>query len=383
MRGFFHHPGRVIFCLLWFFILAGNFLAVCSRPFADLWRDTGFFPVSFLMGSVTTLLPFSLGEWALLAGVLITVLLPFAALFRFRKYLIFYGFVFTIVCALLTSNCFILYHCSPFGPAAERRFSIAELQELRDHLVLKANELALQLPRNEEGDILLPVNGPTYEDTGILTGEALAYLGSRAKEAMTDFGSRAEEGYDRTRYGGAQVNPKPIFFSFFLCQQNMAGYYFPFTMEANVNRYMYTAHVPFTLCHELSHIRGNLYEDDANFIAYLACVESGDPLTEYSGIMSVVNYLERDWRDSIGSDPELLNAHPTLCPEAMHDNIFLKEEVREMAERESPFSSREVRRVSDSFTEGVLKLNGVESGMASYGEVVERLLVYYAEHEFP
>lgn len=47
-------------------------------------------------------------------------------------------------------------------------------------------------------------------------------------------------------------------------------------MEANYNRQMYVANVPATLCHELSHLKGVILEDEANFLGYLACVSSED-----------------------------------------------------------------------------------------------------------
>ncbi|MFQ8979614.1 MAG: DUF3810 family protein [Waltera sp.] len=40
---------------------------------------------------------------------------------------------------------------------------------------------------------------------------------------------------------------------------------------------------PATMCHELAHIRGYIYEDEANFIAFLACVESDDSTFQYAG----------------------------------------------------------------------------------------------------
>ena len=42
-----------------------------------------------------------------------------------------------------------------------------------------------------------------------------------------------------------------MFFSDFMCQMYMCGYYFPFSMEANYNDVMSIMKKPATMCHEL------------------------------------------------------------------------------------------------------------------------------------
>lgn len=42
--------------------------------------------------------------------------------------------------------------------------------------------------------------------------------------------------------------------------------------------------IPVTMCHELSHLSGYMREDEANFIAFLACLQSDDPEFRYSGV---------------------------------------------------------------------------------------------------
>ena len=58
------------------------------------------------------------------------------------------------------------------------------------------------------------------------------------------------------------------------------------------------------MCHELAHIRGYIYEDEANFIAFLACVESDDVAFQYSGYLSVLNYVANDLYKTRLADPE-------------------------------------------------------------------------------
>ena len=62
----------------------------------------------------------------------------------------------------------------------------------------------------------------------------------------------------------------------------LTGVYSPFTLEANYNSDMPDYNIPFTACHELSHLRGFMQEDEANFIAFLACSSSESIDFQYS-----------------------------------------------------------------------------------------------------
>jgi len=63
---------------------------------------------------------------------------------------------------------------------------------------------------------------------------------------------------------------------------------FPFTGEANVNISMPHTSIPFTACHEMAHQIGFAREDEANFIAYIACKNHPSPDFQYSGILSAL-----------------------------------------------------------------------------------------------
>ena len=68
--------------------------------------------------------------------------------------------------------------------------------------------------------------------------------------------------------------------------QQLCGVYSPFTVEANYNGDMPDYNVPHTLCHELSHLKGFMREDEANFIGYLACISSENEAFRYSGYLT-------------------------------------------------------------------------------------------------
>ncbi len=348
-----------------------NAVAWSSTSFCDFYVTHIFPAAAETYGRFSALFPFSLGEWMLAAAFLMIALLAGGGLaclgarrlfLWYRRYLKLCGTIASVVCLVMTLNCFILYHCSPItdvyeiGEQEGRAYSLEELALLRDYVVEQANELAQQLPRDEEG----------YIDEAA-AGDILA----RAKAEM----SRLGETYPRL--SGYYPEPKPFFSSHFFSQQYIMGYYFPFSMEANYNDTMYVVNKPTTLCHELSHLKGFIYEDEANFIGFLACVDSADPLFRYSAYLSVISYLDYDFYEATGWDAEAYRTHPSISELVRRDDIFLTPEAWEQVEETALLDTELVREVSGEIIETNLTLNGVTDGAASYGRVVGLLLTYY------
>lgn len=125
------------------------------------------------------------------------------------------------------------------------------------------------------------------------------------------------------------------------------GYYFPFSMEANYNDLMYVVNKPATMCHELSHLKGFILEDEANFIGYLACVDSTEPLFQYSAYLSVIAFLDNDFYDAVG-EVEYWK-HPAISVQVKKDDIFLTEEAWEQVEGTSVLDTDTVQQASYDF----------------------------------
>lgn len=355
-----------------------NITAWNSRAFCD-WYIAHIFPLWVnTYGRVTGLFSFSVGEGLIVLGVglvaaavIITLLLLILTVLRKsgKKFLKFcrgfyqmFAWILLSVCMVMTLNCFILYHGSSFSEkyfgADKGEYSLEELIGLRNFVVGQCNELAVQIPRNADGTI-------SYPDD----------MAETAKAAMKKLGKTYKG------LSGFYPTPKPLVSSDFMSQQYMAGYYFPFSMEANYNDVMYVMNKPSTFCHELAHLKGYIYEDEANFIGYLACVQSEDIYFQYSGYLSVLYYLDNDFYDAVGRDLETYRSQPLIAPQVHADNIFLTQEEWDRIERKALLDTEVVDAVSDSFTDTSLKLNGVSDGMISYSRVVKLLLQYHRLEE--
>ena len=340
------------------------------------WRSTAFcdayiakiFPIWVnTYGRITGMFPFSVGEIMLGLAVVLTALslcLWIGAFWKkprhvIKGYYLFYAWTFLIVCLIMTLNCFILYHATTFsetyfGKTDSSDYTLEELIQVRNMVVEECNALARTMERDADGTVL-------YEGD----------MKESAIECMKELGKT----YDRL--SGYYPKPKPLYTSDFFCQQYMCGYYFPFSMEANYNDVMYIMNLPSTLCHELSHLKGYIFEDEANFISFLACIQSDDVVFRYSGYLSVLNYLDNDFYKAVGKDKEAYNAQPAISAQVHADNIFVTDEDWERINGKALIDTETVDAVSDTFVDATLKANGVQDGMLSYSRVVELLLLYY------
>jgi len=396
-----------LICVGILLLLLSNF----STSFSDFYTARVFPLITYPYCAFMGIFPFSVGELMLyLAVILVTVLLlgglwsivicikrhSFHAPLWYRRYALFIWYVVGIFSLIMILNCFILYQTSEMSspnnlPKEIRRISILKadgtdfdsetekLAALRDYVVSELNSLSVEFERDENGYIVsypgIEAKSGTIIDNSFFANpsdEYKAILKAVCVEAMNYLG---DNGMPRLK--GNYPNPKYLWLSQFFSQQHMMGYYFPFSMESNLNDLMYVTNYPFTICHELSHLKGYIREDEANFIAYIACINSDDLLVRYSGYLGVLNYIDNDFYYSVGKDKETYLSHVRINDLVLTDNIFLTDEAWNLVEKEKVVETETVHKASNAFTETILTSNGVSDGMRSYNRVVKLMLEYY------
>ncbi|SEF55804.1 Protein of unknown function [Eubacterium ruminantium] len=321
-------------------------------------RFSGLFPFSF--GEVLLILMFPV----LFAAVTLIILFffmkhrdGFRKLFKyfFRSLMM----IILSVILIMTMNCSIPYGCSELAIKKNApTYSVGELEILRNYIVEKCNEYAEKLPRNENGKLI-------YDDSvKDITKEA-----KRVMELLSDTFPRLK---------GYYPDIKPINRSVLMSQAGTLGIYFPFSLEANYNKLMYKMNFPATFCHEYSHLKGYMQEDESNFIAYLACLRSDDEYFQYSGYLSVLYYVNNEYYSNVcEADPTRYDKQPEISDKVAQDSVFLTSEAKKKVEKEAVLDTETVREASDNFTESYMTYYGIEDGMASYGRVTDLLLQYY------
>ena len=166
---------------------------------------------------------------------------------------------------------------------------------------------------------------------------------------------------------GPEVPAKRMFFSRIMSIIDFTGFFCPFTGEANVNADFPVGLFASTVAHELSHQRGVAKEQEANFVAVLASLASGD--TEYGYSACLLAYVH------------LGNALASVRPEAYRMiyaglDAGAQADLRASSEYWAHFESP-VQTVTDAVYEGFLQSYDQKLGMRSYGACVDLLVNYY------
>lgn len=343
-------------------LAAAVILQLCARKIAGfsvfyagyvypLWVNT--------VGRLMSLFPVSVSEILLYAGIVV-LMLGIVKIVWFRKghraacigsgllsLLAAASFLFVIY----TLNCGINYYNESFSKCEGfeiKERPVDELKVLCEKLTEQVNTYSSQVLRNKKGLCCLDNN-----------------VGGRAVEAMQAAGQIYPS------LSGYYPYPKPLIVSQILSVQQLSGIYSPFTVEANYNRHMTAYNIPFTACHELSHLKGFMREDEANFIAWLACMASDHADFKYSGALL-------GW---IYATNALCKVNPDMYNAVV---AGLSDEVWADFKANTAFWDRyegKIAEVSDKVNDTYLKANDQSDGVQSYSRMVDLMLAYYEKTE--
>ena len=301
------------------------------------------------ISKVTGFFPFALWEVLLVLVVLIALYL----LFRNGKFLTWLTGVmlFAGILVFLFTGLWGLNH---FGPTIDQRLDMTVTPYSKDQVKAaavyfgsQAGLWADQVERDEDGFMRSDFDG---------------------------WAEIAEEGYTalaRTEpfFQGSGAPVKKLLSGRLFSYMGFTGIFMTFTAECNVNPETYTVALPFTMCHELAHRLPVAAEDDANFCAFLACLENQDPDFQYSGWFSAFLYT--------------YNALYRVDREAAQEiRAGLSETVRQDLTRNNEYYNQfdgQVQEVATKANDVYLKAFHEESGVRSYGEVADLLIAWYLD----
>lgn len=247
---------------------------------------------------------------------------------------------------LYTVNCGINYYATPFSEYAGltvEEHSTQDLVDLCQYLVEKVNKTY-----NEDTYV---ENKYEWKQAAVIAMESL--------------------GEEYAGLDGYYPRPKEITISEILSVQQLCGVYSPFTIEANFNGDMTDYNIPHTMCHELSHLKGFMREDEANFIGYLACIQSEHPAFQYSGYLTgwvyAGNQLAKADMDAY------IELSAQMDPRA-------KEDLQDNNEYWDQYEGK-VAEASNQMNDTYLKMNSQSDGVQSYGRMVDLMLSDYCRNK--
>jgi len=148
------------------------------------------------------------------------------------------------------------------------------------------------------------------------------------------------------------------------------GYYNPFTGEAQLNTTVPKMLLPYIATHEIAHQLGYAKENEANFVGYLAAINSPDTLFHYSTYLDLFLYTNREvyYLDSAASRKALNELSVPVGKDLI--------ELRQFDLDHQSFFEPLVNWMYGNY----LKLNNQPKGLHSYNAVVGMLIEYYKKY---
>lgn len=310
--------------------------------------------------SLTSLFPFSIAEWCYILVPIFVIAVVIRFIIRLvhgeqERMEIVGTFLKNVACTcsvlffaytMLCGVNYYRYSFTYYSGLDVRDSSAEELKALVVELAEQASVLREEIPAEDEDGVfqLTTSNKETAK---------------KAREAMKLLGE------EYPVLAGWNGLPKSVLLSKLMSYTEITGVFFPYTMEANVDVDISDYSIPSTMCHELSHLRGFMREDEANFLAYLACMSSEDVEVQYSGVMLALihsgNALYRQNQDMFWEVRELYSdgVDKDLTANSVYWNRY-KDTV--------------ISTISDKINDTYLKANNQSDGVQSYGRMVDLLL---------
>lgn len=310
--------------------------------------------VTSILAGATSIVPFALCE-ILLAALLLWFIISLIRAIVKRRMVRWLTGVLLIVCILLTSFIGIWglnYYAPPMQERlglSDRQFTVEELKEATVYYRDRANEFAYSVTRDENGVMV----AYDFDDLAKAAGEGFETLG----QTIEDF-------------DGSTVRVKKLLSSPLQGKLGTTGVFICLTGESCVSTTTHSASMPFTMCHEIGHRMAFAREDEANFAGFLACAASRRPEFQYSGYYAAFRYCYN----------ALYAKNPTAAAEVWSGvTAAVARDWADSAAHYEELRNETAAELSDTVYDAYLKSFSVESGVQSYGEVTDLLLVWYFE----
>jgi len=320
-------------------------LSIRHPQFIEKYYSNGIYPViakcfSFLSNLIT----FSLWDvfWILIFLLLIAGLI--SAAFKKIKFTWFILRTFQVL-ALLYSFFYFVWGYNYFRPKIELRIGWKSpkgdemiFRSVLDSLIVKTNSNYISLKPSE------------YQVIDTLVEESY-------KRQSREIG---------ISYPNGMRQPKTMLFSSFYGKLGLSGYFGPFFNEIHVNHYLLPLDYPFLLAHEKAHQFGITSEAEANLVAFIVCVKSGDQRLRYSGYESLLLYFLRDashikgYKDYLGKiDQRVL------------------QDFRSRQKYYQGLENIRLSKIQTAVDNSYLKANNIEKGVKNYNQVVSLVIDWY------
>ena len=234
---------------------------------------------------------------------------------------------------------------------SSEKYDIAKVEAITTRLINKTRELHQNLALHDTLPVVIP-----YSKTEIIRMTSIGY--EELSKELPEFSYRNE-------------SIKKSLFSLPLTYMGFAGYLNPLTGEAQVDKLIPAISFPLTCSHEVSHQLGIAYENEANFVGFLAAAAHKDPYFNYSSMVFALRYA---LSDLYRYDKEIFQKYMDQVPPGVIKNW--KESDLFWQSYENPFEP-----FFKLFYDGYLKYNQQEHGLETYNQIMGLLISF--EQAYP
>ena len=329
-----------------------------SERFADFFNRYISSVIRAVLAHATSWIPFSLAEFILILSPIILFAVIRYGLKRYagcwRDVFIYCGALVSVLALVL--SIFVMGFAPAYrGTTLDKKLGI-ERREVSSEELYATAEILTEKIREEYGSVY-------YSDATDFS--VMPY----------DFGEMNDKllaAYDKIcdKYSFVQnlhSRVKPVMLSEPMSYTHITGVYSFFTGEANININFPDYTIPFTAAHELAHQRGIAREDEANFMAFLVCIESDDPYIRYSGYLQLYEYVASSLA-AADSAAYIENWNSLPLP--------VQKEIVAFGNFFKKYQNSKVSEVTDKVNDKFLTSQGT-AGTKSYGMVVDLAVAYY------
>ncbi len=336
-----------------------HLFSVLSPSFADFINTTLGAAIRFLLGKLFSVFPFSFMEFLLYSSPVILCVAVSLAVKCAKG-----GGVYIIraLSAVLSIAAGVYFLFSIDFAPAYRGAPLSEKLSLERRDVSKEElyEAALLVIEDLEGEI----DSARFRADG---SSFMPFSLSELSEKHCASYERLSEEYSFITHFSSEV--KPLIISPLMTYTHISGIYSFFTGEANINTNYPDFVVVYTAAHEMAHQRGIAREDEANFLAFLACRESEDGYIRYCAYLNMYEYLANAL---YSADADLYRDLQARLPREA------KAELSAYSAFFDKYRSSKAADVSDAMNNAYLESQGTE-GTRSYGMVADLAVAFYLD----
>ena len=301
--------------------------------------------------------------WQLLAIALLVVILSTLVLTIIlkRSLIQWAGWVAAVFAAIFMFHTLIWglsYHAGDLSDDLRldvSSYTLEELTEATEYYRDKANELAAQVSRDQQGNV-------QFADF-----ETLANNAGKGFEILT-------YQHHYPVFAGSRLPVKQLGWADLYSSMGITGVTFGLTGEAAVNPQIPAVTLPFTMIHEMAHRMCIANERDANFTGFLACSVHPDLEFQYSGYFMAYRYC---YNAMAGVN------HPSAAAAAARVKSGVSKQLQQDMDFYSKFFSSKkndlATNLADTMNDTYLKTSGDKVGIASYGQVCDLLVSWHIQ----